>query len=258
MIPHPVKLFFQTHGQGEPLIILHGLLGSSSNWSATSELLGRRLQIFTVDLRNHGNSPHAADFSFYSMAEDLKFFMKCQNMRQAIVLGHSLGGKVAMEFADHYPEMVSKLIVVDVAPKAYAPIHNAMIDAMISLDLSMYDSAKGVIAALATAVPSLQVRNFLAKNINRLSTGGLRWKVNLQAIRDNMNSLSSSTNFNKSYLKPVLFIRGELSDYILEGDESSIRNIYPHAQIVTIAGAGHWVHIDAKDSFLDTVLKFTA
>lgn len=257
MKSQPIKLFCQTYGQGEPLIILHGLLGSSSNWSTTSELLGKRLHVFAVDLRNHGNSPHATDFDFHSMSEDLKFFMEGQNIRQAIVLGHSLGGRVAMEFADRYPELVCRLIIVDVAPKAYASTHNTMIDAMMALDLSMYKSAKEITATLASAVPSMQVRNFLAKNINRLSNGSLCWKVNLQAIRDNIDSLSCSTNFKNSYLKPVLFIRGEWSDYVLKEDEPTIRNIYPHAQIASIAGAGHWVHIDAKDRFIDTVLKFT-
>jgi len=257
MIPQPVKLFYQAHGQGEPLVVIHGLLGSSSNWSTTSELLGRRLQVFAVDLRNHGNTPHSNEFSFDSMAEDLKYFMESQNLRQAMILGHSLGGRVAMEFADRYPEMVSKLIVVDVAPKAYPPIHNEMIDAMLALDLGMYESAKEVVVALAAAVPSIQVRNFLTKNISRLSNGRLCWKVNLQAIRDNIDILGCSTNFKNSYLKPVLFIRGELSDYVLEEDESTIWSEYPHAQIAPIAGAGHWVHIDAKERFIETVLKFT-
>lgn len=259
MIPKPVKLYFKSCGQGEPIIILHGLLGSSSNWSTTSELLGRQLQVFTVDLRNHGNSPHATDFSFCSMAEDLKYFMECQYLSQAILMGHSLGGRIAMEFADRYPEMVSKLIVVDVAPKAYAPTtHNAMIDAMIALNLNMYDSTKEVAAALAEVVPSLQVRNFLVKNIFCSPNGNLFWKVNLKAIRDNIDSLSCSTSFNSNYMKPVLFIRGELSDYVLEEDKHIVMNIYPQAQIVTVAGAGHWVHVDAKNKLLAAVNKFAA
>lgn len=252
----PVKLFFQTYGLGAPLIILHGLLGSSSNWSTTGRLLGRQLQVFAVDLRNHGNSPHASCFNFDVMTEDLNCFMEDQNLQHATVLGHSLGGRVAMEFADRYPEKVDKLIVVDVAPKVYASTHKELIDAMMAIDLGMYESAKEVVAALATDIPPLQVRNFLAKNIYRLPTGSLAWKVNLRAIRDNYAGLCGSTIFKDRYVKPVLFVCGELSDYILEEDKAIIRKIYPHAQIASIAGAGHWVHIDAKDIFIDTVLKF--
>lgn len=252
-----VKLSFKTYGQGEPLVILHGLLGSSSNWSYTSELLGAQLKVFTVDLRNHGNSPHDPDFSFFSMAEDLKHFLESQNVPEAILLGHSLGGRIAMEFADRYPEMVSKMIVVDVAPKAYASTHNAMIDALLALELGMYKSTKEVVIALEATVPSMQLRKFLVKNISCTPQGNLIWKVNLQAIRDNIDSLSCKTNFKNCYINPVLFIRGELSDYLLEEDELTIRGIYPHAKIARIAGAGHWVHIDSKDHFIETVLKFT-
>lgn len=258
MTSYPIKLFYKSHGNGPPIIILHGLLGSSSNWSTTADLLGKHLQVFAVDLRNHGNSPHARDFDFNSMVADLKIFMENQNMRQAIILGHSLGGRVAMEFADQYPAMVDKLIIVDVAPKSYPPTHKAMLDVLLAIDLNTYETAKDVVDALAKAIPSLQLRNFLAKNIYRMPDGLLGWKVNLRAIRDNYDSLCVSTDFKNSYEKPVLFIRGELSDYICAEDEPVIRKIYPQSKIKTIAGAGHWVHIDSKNSFLYTVLNFAA
>jgi pimeloyl-ACP methyl ester carboxylesterase len=254
----PVNLYCETQGQGDPLIIIHGLLGSSSNWSKTSELLGKRLQVFTLDLRNHGNSPHSTEFDFISIVEDLKLFMESRNLRHAAILGHSFGGKVAMEFADHYPEMVDKLIIVDVAPKAYVPTHKALVEAMLALDLAKYKNINEVVNALASAIPSLQIRNFQAKNLIRLATGGLSWKVNLRAIRDNINVLSEGTALKNCFRKPSLFIRGELSDYILDEDEVGIRNMYPCAEIVTVEGAGHWVHIDARESFVDIILKYVA
>lgn len=256
MILQPVNLFFQVHGQGEPLIILHGLLGSSANWTTTCELLGRQFQVISVDLRNHGNSPHCNEFNFQVMVEDLKYLLERQNLQQAIVLGHSFGGRVAMEFADRYPEMVSKLIVVDVAPKAYPPVHNDLIDALLAVDLDKYASVREVVSALAVAIPSQQMRNFLAKSIYLSSKRGLCCKANLLAIRENMDKLCDSNDFKNSYIKPVLFITGELSDYVLSDDEVTIRKIYPHCQFETILGAGHWVHIDAKSNFIDAVSKF--
>jgi pimeloyl-ACP methyl ester carboxylesterase len=251
-----VKLYFECHGQGDPIIILHGLLGSSSNWSATSAMLGKRLQVFTLDLRNHGNSPHTSEFDYPSMAEDLKSFMDTQGLRQATILGHSLGGKIAMVFADRYPEMIDKMIIVDIAPKAYPVDHKALIEAMLDVDLNIYNKVKEVVAALATAIPSIQVRNFLAKNL-RKQDSSFSWKVNLRAIRDNLDRLSERISLRNSFDKPVLFIRGDLSDYILEEDKASLCRIYPRAEIATIEGAGHWVHIDAKNSFVDKVWNFT-
>jgi len=254
----PVNLYCETRGQGDPLIILHGLLGSSSNWSKTGELLAKRLQVFTLDLRNHGNSPHSSVFDFTSMVEDLKLFMESRNLRHAAILGHSLGGKVAMEFADRHPEMVAKLIIVDVAPKAYVSTHKAMVEAMMALDPAKYRNMNEVVTALASAIPSLQIRNFLAKNLIRLPSGDLSWKVNLRAIRDNIDVLSEAAVLKSRFGKPTLFIRGALSDYILDDDETGIRKIYPCAEIVTVEGAGHWVHIDARGIFIDIILKYVA
>jgi len=163
-----------------------------------------------------------------------------------------------MEFADRYPEMVDKLIVVDVAPKAYVQTHKAMVEVMMSLDLAKYKNINEVVNALASAIPSLQIRNFLAKNLIRLATGSMSWKVNLQAIRDNIGVLSEGTVLKGRFGKQALFVRGELSDYILDADEAGIRKIYPCAEIVTVEGAGHWVHIDARDSFVNVILKYLA
>jgi pimeloyl-ACP methyl ester carboxylesterase len=163
-----------------------------------------------------------------------------------------------MAFADRHPEMVDKLVIVDVAPKAYVPTHKAMVEAMMVLDLAKYQNINEVVNALASAIPSLQIRNFLAKNLLRLPAGGLSWKVNLRAIRDSIDVLSAGTVLQNRFAKPTLFIRGELSDYILAEDEAGIRKMYPCAEIVTVERAGHWVHIDARESFIDIILKFTA
>jgi len=218
-------------------------------------MLGKRLQVFTLDLRNHGNSPHSSEFDYPSMAEDVKSFMDTQGLRHATILGHSLGGKVAMVFADLYPEMVDKMIIVDIAPKTYPVVHKALIETMLAVDLNIYNKVNDVVTALATSIPSIQVRNFLVKNL-RKQDSSFSWKVNLQAIRDNIDRLSERISFRNSFEKPVLFIRGHLSDYILEEDKASLYKIYPRAEIVTIEGAGHWVHIDAKNSFVNKVWNF--
>jgi pimeloyl-ACP methyl ester carboxylesterase len=256
MKPLPVKLHFQSHGEGKPLIIIHGALGCSSNWSKTSEILGRSLQVFALDLRNHGKSPHSGHFDYDCIAEDLKLFIEDRGLRKAAILGHSFGGRVAMEFADRYPGEVEKLVIVDIAPKAFARSHKVYLEAMMALDLAVCKSVNEVVKALAGPIPSLETRNFLAKNLSRSPDGRLRWNLNLSVILETTDALGEGPDFANRFDKPVLFIRGEVSDFILEEDEVRIREIYPIAKIVTIEKAGHWVHIDERDSFVRAVLDF--
>lgn len=259
MTAKPIELYCQTYGQGAPLIILHGLLGSSSNWTMTSQLLGRQQRVFAVDLRNHGKSPHSMEFNFPVMCEDLKHFIETRNLRQPAILGHSIGGKVAMAFADLYPEMIDRIIIVDVAPKPYPETGKVIVDAldaMLALNLDLCQGVNDVVDVLATAIPSLELRAFLAKNLRKLPTGNLGWTLNLRGIRDNIDILSEGPILKNRYRGPVLFVRGELSDYIQDEDEAKIRETYPCAEISTVAGAGHWVHIDNRNNFLEAVLSF--
>ena len=166
-----MQLYYQTYGAGFPLIILHGLFGSSDNWQPVAKKLGEQFQVFTPDLRNHDRSPHSEEFSYPLMAEDLREFMEQRALVRTHMLGHSMGGKAAMEFALRHPALVAKLIVVDMAPKAYPPVHVPLFEAMLALDLASFRERGEINAALTPKISNTQVRQFLLKNIGRDNSG---------------------------------------------------------------------------------------
>src|SRR5262249_4592837 len=184
-----MNLHFEVVGEGRPVVILHGLLGSADNWRSMSRRLGAYYQVLAVDLRNHGQSPHSNILDYDVMVADVREFMERQALRRSIVLGQSMGGKVAMQFAVRYSEQVDRLIVVDIAPKAYEPSQRYLLKAMGSLDLSRYKSFADVDAALAPEVSSESLRQFLIKNLARDENGRLRWKMHLEAIDRNYDKL---------------------------------------------------------------------
>jgi len=251
-----MQLHFQTYGQGAPLIILHGLFGSLDNWHSISQKLAVDFQVFAVDLRNHGRSRHAAEMSYPLMAEDLKEFVIERNLNTVNLLGHSMGGKMAMLFALNFPDLVKKLIVVDIAPRAYPAHHTEILKALLSLDLSSFKSRKEMEAQLADSIPDLAVRQFLLKNVKRNSEGAFYWQMNLAGINANYERLNESIFSQRSFDKPASFIRGECSNYIRDEDWASIRTLFPQAEHCEIAGAGHWVHADAPEAFLRKVREF--
>jgi esterase len=251
-----MNLHFEAVGKGPPLIILHGLLGSADNWRSVSQRLGAHYKVFAVDLRNHGRSPHSDIFNYDVMTADLREFMEQQALRHTMLLGHSMGGKVAMQFAIDYSEQVDKLVIVDIAPKAYELSQRYILEALRSLDLTRYKSFTDVDAALAANVPAKSLRQFLLKNLARDENGHLRWKVHLDAIDRNYDKLVLSLGPERSFNKPTLFIRGGRSNYIEDDDAPLIRQIFPQAEIATLREAGHWVHIDAPDEFFQMVLNF--
>lgn len=252
-----MQLNFQRHGSGGfPLIILHGLFGSLDNWQTVGRKLGETYQVFAVDQRNHGRSPHSEDFNYEVMAEDLREFMQAQQLPRAHLLGHSMGGKTAMHFALRYPELVEKLIVLDMAPKRYAPRHGPIFDALRSLDLSLFRERNEIAAALAPAIPEAAVRQFLLKNVGRDAAGAFRWKLNLPVIYQNYERLNQGIEPGRSFTGPVLFIKGGRSDYLGEGDMDLIHQLFPRSTVKTIADAGHWVQADAPEKMVEVALKF--
>ena len=253
-----MQLHFRSYGQGSPLIILHGLFGSLENWHTVSERLSSRFQVFAVDQRNHGQSPHSSEMDYKLMAEDLAEFMQTNHLKETHILGHSMGGKTAMQFALLYPEQVRRLVVVDVAPRAYAPRHNQILEAMLSLDLAHLKDRKQIEKALEPQIPELALRRFLIKSVARLPGGELAWKLNLEGINAHYDKLNAELTSDQPFKKPTLFVRGEKSDYIKESDEALIRRLFPAADIRTIEGAGHWVHAEAPEVFVDMVLDFLA
>jgi esterase len=251
-----MQLHFQSFGQGPPLIILHGLFGSLDNWHSISQGLAADFQVFAIDQRNHGRSPHAAEMSYPLMAEDLKEFLANQKLGAINLLGHSMGGKTAMLFALTYPEFVEKLIVVDMAPRVYSERHREILNALSALDLGSLKSRTEMESQLASSIPDLAVRRFLLKNVKRDEAGTFYWQMNLRAIEANYAQLSEAVSSERPFEKPTLFIRGERSNYIRDQDLPAIEKLFPRVEHCKIAGAGHWVHADSPEAFLRKVREF--
>ncbi len=256
-----MKLHYQHYGQEKsagapPLLILHGLLGASGNWHTLSRsVFGERFAVYAIDQRNHGRSPHAGAFDYPTLADDVRDFLDQHEIEQAHLLGHSMGGKTAMQMALAYPERTQTLIVADIAPKAYPPHHLPLLEALAALDPSAYESREAIDEALAEEVPSRPVRQFLLKNL-AYEDGRYAWQMNLPAIREGYDAISSAIEAGGCFGSPTLFLRGEESDYVAEEDLGAIRKLFPEAKLETIKGAGHWLHADQPDAFGEAVMAF--
>jgi len=266
-----MKLFFREEGEGFPIVIVHGLYGSSDNWLTVAKKLGMEYQVFSVDQRNHGHSPNSEEHSYEMLKNDLAEFFSEQKIEKAIVIGHSMGGKTAMCFAADYPEHVEKLIVVDIAPKDYFLLndesqyylHNNILRAMLEIDFSKIESRKQVENFLNERIDGLQIVQFLLKNVHRNKENHrYEWRLNVPVLYDNLDEIISGVNAHwfddrvPIYNYPVLFIKGATSNYILPEDYTSIRRIYPDAEIVEIPNAGHWLHAEQPQLFMEAIWSF--
>ena len=251
-----MQLHFKQLGQGEPLVLLHGLFGSADNWFSIAPKLAERFHVFAADLRNHGQSPHDADMSYPLMAADVEEFFAANGLASASVIGHSMSGKVAIQLAVDFPQRVKKLVVVDIAPRAYARAHDNILDALLALDLASFTSRQQIEDSLAKQIPSLYLRRFLLKSAGRDDGGRFFWKMNLPAIAANYSRLCTAVDEGRPFTGPTMFIRGGRSDYINPADEVEIRRQFPAAVIETIPAAAHWVHADAPEEFARLVLDF--
>lgn len=247
-------LHYQTLGQGKPLVLLHGLFGSGNNWGTIAKHFSQHYQVICVDLRNHGQSGRSASQSYADMADDLLELSDALRLERIHLLGHSLGGKVAMHFATEYADRVEKLIVVDMAIRAYTDAHTHLIDAMMEVDLSTLQSRQEVDKHLSHSVPQTELRQFLLMNVVK-SENSLVWRINLDALKTNYPNLQQAVCKNAHYEKPCLFIRGEYSDYVQESDIEQIRTHFKKAQFASLP-AGHWVHAELPQPFIEVVGKF--
>lgn len=252
-----IPLNYKKYGSGKPLIILHGLFGSHNNWANISAQLARDYSVYALDLRNHGDSPHSAKFDLESMAADLNAFMIRIGIDKAIVLGHSMGGKVAMTFAQNHPEKVSKLIVVDIAPRSYGEGQRSLVDALVDLDLSKCSRQQDVHKALEPAIPSIDVRYFLLTNLVRDEHRNFTWKINLNTISASLENITTGISPASIFNEPTLFLKGENSDFITSSDFAMIKKIFPFSDVKTVKGAGHWIHVDEKETFVHMVSEFS-
>lgn len=249
-------LFSREFGAGSPVLILHGLFGFSDNWQTIAKGLADHHLVVTPDLRNHGRSPHLPTHSYPEMAEDLKAFMEEKWMFHAAVIGHSMGGKAAMQLALNYPDMVEKLVVVDIAPGQAEDNHSGIFEALMGLDLSTMTDRKSAEAYLGERIPDLGTRQFLLKNITREENGTFAWKMNLPVLWKHFSDILAGVKGDQAFNKPTLFVRGSRSNYVQDSDWEGIKILFPQAELVTIEGAGHWVHADKPQELLEVLKHF--
>ncbi len=264
-----MELYYRKEGSGAPLVIIHGLYGSSDNWLNIGKRLAEKYTVYMVDQRNHGRSPFSDVHTYDSMKEDINAFFEQHKLEKATILGHSMGGKTAMWFAADYPEKVEKLVIADIAPKNYMLLkedsqfylHQNILLAMQDIDFTKIKIRNDVEERLAEKIDDLRIRQFLLKNVAKDKRTKLyKWRVNVDVLYDNLDEIVSGVN--KSWLDdripitsyPVIFIRGMKSRYILPEDETLIKEIYPDATLVNIPNAGHWLHAEQPEKFMKAVL----
>lgn len=249
-------LNYKSYGQGTPLILLHGLFGSTDNWHGIATRLADQFHVVVPDLRNHGLSPHSDEITYPVMAADVAELLATLGLPSALILGHSMGGKVAMQLALTRPELVQKLIVADMSPRAYTPLHNEIIAALNSLDVASFSTRTEIEETLAGPIPSLNLRRFLLKSLGRNAAGAFEWKINLTGLARGYSNLRAAVTGPHPYTGPTLFIRGSKSEYICATGEPSIPELFPRATISTIPDAGHWLHADNPEEFTRLVREF--
>ncbi len=242
-------------GEGTPLVLLHGLFGSLDNWTTVGRSLSEHYQVMLVDQRNHGTSFHHPEWGYKEMAQDLKDFLDAHSIDQAYILGHSMGGKTAMTFAFHFPELVRKLIIVDIAPKFYPPYHNEIIEALLSVNLSSISRRSEVDKLLSTDIPETGIRQFLLKGLVKQGET-YRWKFNLAVISKKYLHICEGLDVPDQFHLPALFIRGEYSNYVTDEDWDQLRKNFMNVQLITVPDTGHWIHAESPKSFIEIVHTF--
>lgn len=252
----PVELHSEVIGEGSDLVILHGLFGSLDNWRGMARRLASCFRVWLIDQRNHGRSAHHARFDYPAMAEDLRHFLDRHALWSVYLLGHSMGGKAAMTFASRHPERVSSLIVEDMGPGAYRPRHEGIFRGLLDIPLDRLRNRSEADKLLRNAVPEDAVRGFLLKNLYRKKDGCWDWRCHLPALFANYRKLLSPLPLQVPVSCPTLFVRGELSDYLEPMRPDPLLRVFVQRRMVTIRKAGHWVHADQPEAFLQAVKAF--
>ncbi len=265
-----MELFYREKGEGDKtIIIVHGLYGASDNWLSVSRELEKDFRVILVDQRNHGQSPHSNEHNYKAMADDLFELMQKLSIPRATLMGHSMGGKTVMRFCLEHPEMVEKMIVVDIAPKSYGSFsnyaevtadHSKIIKALSAINPQHYSDRHEIDDALKKDFPQKRLRGFLMKNLQRTKERNYKWQINLQVLKDNMQEIMDGfSDLNPSSEKKMpetIFIKGEKSPYIHDDDSMAVNRFFPGSQIVSIPNAGHWIHAEQPKLFLKTVKYF--
>lgn len=262
-----IELSVNKFGEGCPLIILHGLYGSGSNWMSIGRALSKYFTIYLVDQRNHGNSPHHPDFNYQVMTHDLKSFLDSNNLDKVCILGHSMGGKVAMNFALQHPDRVQKLVVIDIALRSYIQttngnqsiqniVHEKIINSLAKLDIDFAETREELDKQLAQNLPQKAIRSFLLKNLKRSKNGDFYWGLNIPSIQENLGFiLAEIENSDKTFNPPVLIISGKKSGYINEQDIVDFKRVFTNVAFSEL-DTGHWVHSEQPLKLIELLTKF--
>ena len=256
-----MELFYRKYGSGQPIIILHGLLGCSDNWVSIGKSLANDFEVYLIDQRNHGKSPHSSEINYPILSNDLHNFILSHSINKPILIGHSMGGKVIMNYAHLYKELIKSIIVVDIAPKTYkasSPEFQAIkiiVDSMLKINFNVAKSRKDIEIFLLEKIRIDNIVQFLLKNLKHNSDNTFEWRINIKAIKANFNKFLDSPFENdetKIYI-PSLFVKGAKSNHILYDDYATINNHFLNSQIVVIPNAGHWLHSEQPKLLLDTI-----
>jgi esterase len=262
-----MKIFFRKYGSGPPLVILHGLYGSSDNWVTIAKKLSDSFTVYLPDQRNHGQSPHSAILDYDSMRDDLFELVTDLSLKKIFLAGHSMGGKTAISFALKWPEMLNGLLIADISPFTYETNghsaynqHSTILNAILSLDLKKISSRNDAENLLTENIPSEKERGLILKNLQRNSDNTFSWKLNAPSLLKNlgkiMEGIKRQTDFSQQITGfPVIFLRGGDSDYIPSRDFKDILHVFPAADIVEVPGAGHWIQADKPEEVVKNIKK---
>ncbi|MCU0430883.1 MAG: alpha/beta fold hydrolase [Cytophagaceae bacterium] len=253
-----LSVFYRTLGEPQhpPLFILHGLFGSGDNWLTLSKQLSERYFVVVPDARNHGKSPHSDVFHYASMAEDVLRLMDTLNLDKVHLVGHSMGGKTAMNLVSRFPQRIKSLMVVDIAPRYYPPHHQSVLNGFYALPLETLESRQQAEQLLGQHISDEGIKQFMLKNLYRNESGAFAWRMNLPVISKHIEEIGQAQVFPSAISLPIMFVRGERSDYIRNEDWDSIRQVFPQASLTTVAGAGHWVQAEKPQEFAQILLNF--
>jgi esterase len=262
-----MKLFCRKYGNGPPLIILHGLYGSSDNWTTIAKNLSDTFTVYLPDQRNHGQSPHSDVHDYYSMRDDLYELVRELNLSKFFLAGHSMGGKTAISFSLKWPELINGLLIADISPFVNENLkitaynrHKSILNAMLSLNLSSLSTRKDAEVILKDKIHSEKIRGFILKNLQRTSGNNFTWKINCPSLLNNLEKIMEGID-RKAYMSesitgfPVIFLKGADSDYIPPHDFKDILKVFPGAEFIIVQNAGHWIHAERPDEVIRSVKK---
>ena len=252
-----MNLFSRVYGKGSPLIIIHGLFGMSDNWNTLGKKFSENFEVHILDLRNHGRSPHSDQFNFDVMCDDLRVYIEDNKLTDINILGHSLGGKVAINFAFIFPDKIQKLIVVDISPRKYnTDFHQNILSILYKIDIESLENRKDIDHILSLHIEEVSIRQFLAKNLYRNSNRKFSWRFNLEILLEKLSNIQNADFLDGVCNVNTCFIKGGNSNYILDSDVPLIESYFSDFKIVTVDEAGHWVHAESPEKFYHETMSF--